>query len=81
MLPKAVTSPQEKGGESMTDREFGALVRKILDERHIKHAGFAKDLGISPQLLNQRLKGGRWPLDDVMKAVKILNLPPKIFLS
>ncbi len=65
----------------MTDKEFGALIRKVLDERHIKHAGFAKELGISPQLLNQRLKGGKWPLDDVMKAVKILKLPMSLFLS
>lgn len=64
----------------MTDREFGELVKKVLDERHIIHAKFAEDLGISPQLLHNRLKGGRWPLDDAMKAMKILKLPKSTFL-
>lgn len=64
----------------MTDREFGELVRKVLDERHIIHAKFAEDLGISPQLLYNRLKGGRWPLDDAMRAMKILKLPKSTFL-
>lgn len=64
----------------MTDREFGDLVRKVLDERHIIHAKFAEDLGISPQLLHNRLNGGRWPLDDAMKTMKILKLPKNIFL-
>ena len=65
----------------MTDKEFSDLVKKVLDERHIIHAGFAKDLGISPQLLNSRLKGGRWPLDDAMRAMKILKLPASTFLN
>lgn len=80
MLPKAVTSPQEqKGGGTMTNEEFGEIVRQELDKKHIIHAKFAEDLGISPQLLHKRLNGGRWTIDECMKAIKILKLSPGIF--
>lgn len=65
----------------MTNEEFGAIVRQELDKKHIIHAKFAEDLGISPQLLHKRLHGGRWPLDDALRAMKILKLPSSTFLN
>lgn len=65
----------------MNSKKFGKAVRDVLDTRGVKYSWAAEKMGWSRQLLNAKLLGeSQWKLDEVAKAMKVLDLPKNILL-
>ena len=65
----------------MDSKAFGEAVKKILDERGIKYAWAAEQMGWSRQLLYAKLLGeNQWKLDEVTRAIKLFDLPKDILM-
>ena len=65
----------------MDSKKFGNAVRMVLDERGIKYSWAAERMGWSKQLFNAKMLGqSQWKLDEVSKAIKVLDLPKEILM-
>lgn len=65
----------------MDSKKFGEKLRRILNDRGVKYAWAAEKMGWSKQLLNAKMLGqSQWKLDEVAKAIKVLDLPKDILM-
>lgn len=65
----------------MDSKKFGNAVREILTERGVKYTWAAEKMGWSKQLFNAKILGqSQWKLDEVAKAIKVLDLPKDILM-
>lgn len=65
----------------MDSKKFGERLKNVLDERGVKYSWAAEKMGWSKQLFNAKILGqSKWKLDEVSKAIKVLNLPDDILM-
>lgn len=65
----------------MDSKVFGARLKKVLDERGVKYSWAAERMGWSKQLFHSKMLGvTAWKLDEVSKAMAVLDLPKDILM-
>ena len=50
-------------------------LKNRIDEKFETRSDFAKSLGVSPSRLSRMLSSGSWKVDQIRKAVELLNIP------
>lgn len=59
----------------MNSQKFSDIVNEIIVKRGIKQKFLADQVGMSPVLLNSKLRGSsKWQIDQVMKVAKVLDI-------
>lgn len=65
----------------MDSKKFGERLKKVLDERGVKYSWAAEKMGWSKQLFHAKMLGTtQWRLDEVSKAIRVLDLPKDILM-
>ena len=65
----------------VTKDNAGEIFDKLINEKGLKKAFVAKKMGISQQNLTNKIHRGTFDADLALKAAKVLDINPAIFIE
>ena len=65
----------------VTKDNAGEIFDKLINEKGLKKAFVAKNMGISQQNLTNKIHRGTFDADLALKAAKVLDINPAIFIE